>query len=135
MQNFKDYMIGHGTIYVQSTEEVIPLPSNFVDVLFTVNAIDHVDNFDVICEEILRILKSGGEFIGSFNLGEEPSLCEPQCLDINMIDHTLLKSMEVTSYRLAAIGPAGDRYQYLLNNDLNYQEGGLGCLWVRAKKL
>jgi hypothetical protein len=29
---------------------------------------DHVDNFDAMCSELLRILRPGGELIGSFNL-------------------------------------------------------------------
>ena len=65
---FTDNIISHGMIYLKSTEKVIPLPSNFVDVMFTLNAIDHVDSFSNMCSEIIRVLKPGGDFIGSFNL-------------------------------------------------------------------
>jgi len=47
-------------IYLKSTEKVIPLPSEFVDIIFTVNAIDHVNNFEIMCDEIIRVLKPGG---------------------------------------------------------------------------
>ena len=56
--------------YVRSTEKTIPLPSNYVDVLFTLNAIDHVARFEVMCKEILRILAPGGDFFASFNLDD-----------------------------------------------------------------
>ncbi len=69
---FTDNIINHGMIYVKSTEKVIPLPSNSIDIMFTLNAVDHVDCFSEMCDEIIRVIKPGGEFIGSFNL-EEPS--------------------------------------------------------------
>lgn len=56
----KDNIISHGMIYLKSTEKVIPLPSEFVDIIFTVNAIDHVNNFEIMCDEIIRVLKPGG---------------------------------------------------------------------------
>jgi len=41
---FTDNILSHGMIYLKSTEQVIPLPSAMVDILFTMNAIDHVDH-------------------------------------------------------------------------------------------
>src|SRR5262249_9726251 len=53
---FTDNVIFHNMIYLKSTEEVIPLPSNFVDILFTLNAVDHVANLPQMCREMIRIL-------------------------------------------------------------------------------
>jgi hypothetical protein len=40
---FAKYSIAqHDMVYVSSTERKIPLPSNYVDVLFTLNALDHI---------------------------------------------------------------------------------------------
>lgn len=60
---FTDNIVSHGMIYLKCTENAIPLPSDFVDVMFTLNAMDHVDNFPVMCKEIIRVLKPGGEFL------------------------------------------------------------------------
>jgi len=58
---FTKDIISHGMIYLRSTEKVIPLPSDFVDVMFTLNALDHVDSFTNMCSEILRVLKPDGD--------------------------------------------------------------------------
>lgn len=44
---FKDNVISHNMIYLKCTERVIPLPSDFIDVMFTLNAIDHVKNLQL----------------------------------------------------------------------------------------
>ncbi len=66
---FPDDLRRHEMIYLTSTEWAIPLPNEFVDVMFEINATDHVQDFVCMCDEILRVLKPGGLFIGSFNLG------------------------------------------------------------------
>src|SRR6185437_14216387 len=53
---FPEVIRSHGMIYVKSTEKVIPLPSDSVDVLFTLNAIDHVSDFPAMCSEIIRVI-------------------------------------------------------------------------------
>src|ERR1035437_1167159 len=101
---FKDDLISHGMVYVKSTEAVIPLPSNFVDVVITLNAIDHVDRFAEMCQEVLRILKPGGEFIASFNLEEPASRTEPQRLTEELVKVNLLDHLETLSYRVSKQG-------------------------------
>lgn len=120
--------------YVQSSENSLPLESGSVDILFTVNAMDHVDDFEAMCTEILRVLKQGGEFIGSFNLEEAASVCEPQMLTEEKIQRTLLRHLTVVSYRMAKHGPKG--HQYLHFRDGSEQATtGLRHLWVRARKI
>lgn len=131
---FKDNMISHDMIYVKSTEQVIPLPSDFVDILFTVNAIDHVDNFSAMCKEIIRVLKPGGQFIGSFNLEEPPSPCEPQQLNEKIIQEHLLNVLDVQSYRTAQKSEKQGQYTPFFEGKLSYQPGQQGYLWVKAKK-
>jgi SAM-dependent methyltransferase len=131
---FTSNIVSHGMIYLKSTEKVIPLPDGFVDVMFTLNAMDHVDRFPDMCREILRVLKSGGEFIGSFNLGEPESPCEPQQLDEKLIKENLLKYLTVKSYRVTRQGPREDFYAPFFRNKLSYSEGEKGILWVRAIK-
>jgi SAM-dependent methyltransferase len=131
---FTDNIISHGMIYLKSTENVIPLPSDFVDVVFTLNSIDHVDNFPVMCKEIIRVLKPGGEFLGSFNLEEPASPCEPQQLNERIIKDNLLNNMEVQSYRITKKGPEENIYAPFFDGNLSYKPGQEGVLWVKARK-
>lgn len=131
---FTDSITSHGMIYLKSTEKVIPLPSDIVDIVFTLNAIDHVDNFSSMCNEIVRVLKPGGEFIGSFNLGEPASPCEPQQLDEKIVKTHLLSKLDVQSYRATEKGPKDDIYAPFFEGSLSYSPGQEGFLWVRATK-
>ncbi|HOW51619.1 MAG TPA: methyltransferase domain-containing protein [bacterium] len=131
---FTDNIISHGMIYLKSTEKVIPLPSDSVDVMFTLNAIDHVDNFAAMCHEIVRVLKPGGEFIGSFNLEEPATSCEPQQLNEEIIKNNLLNMLDIVSYRVAVKGPPENIYLPFLTGNLSYTLGQEGFLWVRARK-
>lgn len=134
LDRFGPELIRHAMVYVRSTERVIPLPSDFVDVMFTVNALDHADDFDAMCREILRVIKPGGELIGSFNLGEPPTRTEPQILDEARIRAGLLDHLEVLNYRTARPGPDHSQYANFFRGDLTYQSGEHGYLWVRARK-
>lgn len=133
-ERFGDDIRAHGMVYVKSTERLIPLPSGFVDVMFTMNALDHVDNYDATCQEIFRVMKPGGELIGSFNLGEPPTRTEPQTLDEARIRSGLLDHLQVTSYRTARQGPDGNLYANFYSGNLGSQPGERAFLWVRARK-
>ena len=120
--------------YVKSSEMHIPLPSCYVDVLFTMNAIDHVENFEVMCKELLRVLKPGGSFLGSFNLDMPATITEPQTLTEERIKEHLLACLEVQSYRMASPGPPdkGEYYHFFDNSPP--PTTGPRFLWVRATK-
>jgi len=132
---FTENIISHGMIYLKSTEKVIPLPSNFVDVMFTLNAIDHVDSFSNICSEIIRVLKPGGDFIGSFNLEHTATPNEPQRLNEKIIKENLLKSLDVKSYRITKQGPDENPYAPFFEGNLCYEQGQKGFLWIRGNKI
>ncbi len=131
---FADNLLSHGMVYVKSTERVIPIPSDFLDVLFTLNAMDHVFDFATMCREVRRVLKPGGEFIGSFNLHEPPTPGEPQMLEESIVNDALLRDMNILSYRVGRQGPESDRYQHLLASELGCDPDERGLLWVRARK-
>ena len=134
IDEFPDNILSHGMIYLKSTENFIPLPSDFVDIMFTLNAIDHVDNFQNMCNEILRVLKPGGYFIGSFNLEEPASATEPQKLSEKDIKDNLLNKLLIKSYRITEKGPEDNPYAPFFNGSLFYKLGQEGFLWVRAIK-
>ena len=48
--------------FVQSKAEAIPFNDGFFDAVISVNAIDHVDDFEKTATEIKRIIKPGGRF-------------------------------------------------------------------------
>ncbi len=126
----------HRMTYVCSSEAVIPLPSNYVDVLWTVNALDHVSNLRVMCRELLRILAPGGTFIASLNLDEPPSLCEPQRLDERTIRALLLAELHVDSYRIAPQGPPENIFAHFSDGTAapSAPSSGPRYLWLRATK-
>jgi SAM-dependent methyltransferase len=129
--DFTADVLSHGMVYLKSTEHVIPLPDAFVDVMFTLNAMDHVADFPAMCSELLRVLKPGGMFAGSFNLGEPPTQTEPQQLDEARINRYLLDHLDVQTYRLTAKRAAGS-YEPFFDGLLPYTPGEEGHLWVRA---
>lgn len=131
---FTEDITSHNTIYVKSTEKVIPLPNEFVDVLFTLNAMDHVNNFTVMCSEALRIIKPGGLFIGGFNLEEPPTACEPHQLNEQIIRTNLLDYLQIESLRITKKGPPDNIFEPFFTGNLSYNEGEEGFLWVRARK-
>ncbi len=131
---FSDNLVEHAMLYVKSTERVIPLPSGFVDVMFTLNAIDHVADFPRMCDEIVRVMKPGGDLVASFNLEEPPTVCEPQRLTERAIKASLLDRLRVRSYRITRKGPESDVYAPFFDGTLSYEPGQEGVLWVRAVK-
>jgi 2-polyprenyl-3-methyl-5-hydroxy-6-metoxy-1,4-benzoquinol methylase len=135
---FTSNILSHGMVYLKSTEHVVPLPSDFVDVMFTMNAIDHVDHFSTMCLEIIRVIKPGGLFVGSFNLEEPASSTEPQRLNESVIKESLLDYLEVESYqatrKATQMSPQADTYAPFFDGNLSYTPGEEGFVWVRAKK-
>ena len=131
---FKENIISHNMIYLKATEYVIPLPSDFIDVMFTLNAIDHVTNFAVMCNEIMRVCKPGGLFIGSINLEEPITPQEPQKLtEQNVKDH-LLSKLVIQSYRVTRKKPGENAYAPFFDENLSYNPGEEGVLWVKGIK-
>jgi len=131
---FTNSILSHGMVYVTSTEKTIPIPSDFVDVMFTLNAIDHVNDFRAMCSEIVRVIKPGGRLVASFNLEEPASSTEPQQLSEELIRQNLLNDFEVQSYRITAPGPEEDLYRPFFEGLLPYTRGKEGFLWVSAIK-
>jgi SAM-dependent methyltransferase len=123
----------HDMIYVTSTERNIPLPSDYVDVLFTMNAMDHVSNFSVMAAEIVRVVAPRGLIIGAFNLEEPPTFSEPQTLTEDLVRSKLLQHLNVESACSAVKGPEGDAYQHIREGGGPVPQGEyLFC--VRARK-
>lgn len=90
----------HNMVYLWSKAEAIPLPSHYADVVFSMNSLDHVDSLIAVCKEIRRILKPGGFFIGSLNLGEPPTATEPWTLTEGFLHEHLFDGWESEFYEV-----------------------------------
>lgn len=135
LEEFGSTLITHNMIYVPSTEEYIPIPNEMVDCLCTINSLDHVKNLELMCQEILRIMKPNALLLASFNLNEPASPCEPQMLTEKLLEQVLLKYFDIETYRLARKGKDSTYEEFLKNNLVdNLAAEEVGILWVRARK-
>ncbi|MFA7083378.1 MAG: methyltransferase domain-containing protein [Arcobacteraceae bacterium] len=136
--NFTNAILSHDTIYVKSTEKAIPIPDDYIDILVTMNALDHVSDLEVMCDELIRILKPNGIFAGYFNLEELASPTEPQCLSEAILENMLFSKLDVEIYKTSVCGniPNGTYYEplYFPEKYPEYEKGTRGLLWVKAKK-
>jgi SAM-dependent methyltransferase len=126
---------GHNMHYVTCSETEIPLPDNSVDVLFTLNAMDHTTFFEIMSKECLRILKPEGLFVGEFNLNEKFTVCEPQVLTESRVKENILNYLDISYYRLTKRGKHKARFKYFFGND-DLQSGTekICMLWIRGNK-
>ena len=127
-------LVNHQTVYVACSEQTSPMPSASVDVLFTMNALDHVSDLKAISSELLRILKPGGLFAGSFNLNERPTAAEPQTLTEELLEHVLMGQLETLEKRFSRIHSQQDRYREMLLGVSTYEPGSEGLMWYRGRK-
>jgi SAM-dependent methyltransferase len=130
-------LLEHGMIYVTSTETRIPLPTDSVDLMFSLNALDHVANFEAMCAELVRVLRPGGLLAASLNLDEPATAEEPQRLTEERVRASLLDRLVVESYRIAGKPEVGEHLylQFTEGEPTPYIPGMEGILWVRARKV
>ena len=93
---------------------------------------DHVHNLGAMTAEMLRILKPGGLLIGSFNMDEEPGVSEPQTLTPELLEHHLLRHLEVQSRRVALKGEE-QTYEYFFT-PAPADATGTRLLWIRGTR-
>ena len=119
-------------IYVQSSENVIPISTNYVDYLITINSLDHVYNLDLIAKELKRILKPNGILLAGFNLNEPETECEPQTLTIEKLKNELLNEFKIQRIMLNIKGQGS-----FVVDDLNEAEtivsNNEGVLYIKAQ--
>ncbi|MDD3051267.1 MAG: methyltransferase domain-containing protein [Candidatus Cloacimonetes bacterium] len=132
--SFKSALKNHNMLYLQCSEKNIPVPDNTADIVFTMNSLDHTDKPETMCSELIRILKVGGLFLGSFNLNEKPTPAEPCTLTEDFLKSNLLNFLEISSYRLAEIPANKAKYDNLLEDKLIESTNNPAVLWVKAYK-
>jgi len=133
--NFYAALRNHNMVYLRSSENTIPIPDNFIDILFTMNALDHVKDLNKMGKEIFRILKPGGMLLGSFNINEPPTPTEPNFLTEDKLRESLLTGFEIRNYRVANSLGRGMKYNNLMNNtNLEYDNKKPAVVWLKAIK-
>ncbi len=132
----KEYL-KHGMIYLTCTEQSIPVPDETFDVIYTVNALDHVADLPIMCDELRRILKPGGFIIGSYNLNQPATKAEPQTITEDILNQLLFREYKIISYRVSAPGHPDvykNAYGPLFENKLIDPKGGEAILWAKVQK-
>ena len=81
--------------YVTGLAEAMPFENGRFDVIASLNSLDHVDNVDQAISEIKRTLTSGGLVLLLTDVGHEPTPCEPQVLDWDVLDRFAAAGMEI----------------------------------------
>lgn len=78
---YPHHLFENDVTFLNSKSEHITLPDNSVDAVLSVNALDHVDNFEATAAEIMRILRPGGELHLLINCHQEKTSTEPLSLN------------------------------------------------------
>lgn len=100
----------HDMLYLNAPGERIPLPSGYVDVVFSINALDHVEDPVAVMKEINRILRPGGHFIGSIGFKEEPTFTEPHVLTRKLIETNLFRGWSEEFSMIRPKGPSAKEF-------------------------
>jgi len=113
--------------------ESMPYPDGYFDSVISVNALDHVDNFEQVAVEMQRVLKRGGEFFVEVEY-HPPTVTEP--LELN--DTRVLKAFSGCRLRCILARPGKDLYEALIRRfDLlpfDFQHyGSQFCTWHGVK--
>jgi ubiquinone/menaquinone biosynthesis C-methylase UbiE len=128
----------HPMLYLKAQVEEIPMPSAYVDVVFSMNSLDHVDDLKRACQEIRRVLKPGGHFIGSLNLEEPYSVTEPWTLTEDLLQKLLFFGWDPEFYK---VRPKADGAGHFVPYRYFYEEcpahlntaSGPKALWCRFR--
>ena len=129
----------HKASYVTSTERKIPLKTSTLDVLFSINAIDHAADIDRMINECFRILKPDGHMFFSINLDEPPSAAEPNTITRQDCQAWFFSRLYEVESAISNWKKNEDKYLNLREWAANGVEppeytGVWGVLWLRGKK-
>lgn len=125
----------HDMLYLNAPGERIPLPSGYVDVVISINALDHVEDPEAVMKEINRILRPGGHFIGSIGFKEEPTFTEPHILSRKRIETKLLRGWTQEFSMIRPKGPTPKEFYRFFHEDppAEYEAEEL-IWWCRYRK-
>jgi ubiquinone/menaquinone biosynthesis C-methylase UbiE len=88
----------HGMRYVASPAENVPFADGYFDIVCSFNSLDHVDDLDRTCSEIIRVVKPAGLFLLLSDIHDEPTPCEPVVFSWDIVSK-FTASMELDGER------------------------------------
>jgi ubiquinone/menaquinone biosynthesis C-methylase UbiE len=94
--------------------ENMPYPNGYFDVALSVNALDHVDDFQAVATELERVLKPGGNVYFEVDY-HEPTVTEP----ISLNDEIILRAFR--RCQLTKVAEAGKADAYKATGTYNPQ--------------
>ncbi|MGB9847787.1 MAG: class I SAM-dependent methyltransferase [Minisyncoccia bacterium] len=78
----KKYTLDSNTKFINATAEAIPLEDDYVDIVFCINVLDHIEDPELGLREMHRILKNDGELNFLINTYSKPFLIIEKILEI-----------------------------------------------------
>ncbi|MGJ8570805.1 MAG: methyltransferase domain-containing protein [Hoeflea sp.] len=129
----------HKAKYIRSTEQTIPLQTSELDVLFSVNAIDHAEDVQAMINESFRVVKPGGSMFFSINLDEPPSPAEPNTITRQDCQAWIVSRLDDVETAISNWKKGEDKYLALrkwANDGTEPPEynGTWGVCWLRGRK-
>jgi ubiquinone/menaquinone biosynthesis C-methylase UbiE len=76
----------HKMEYIKSYVEKIPFPDAHFDIISSFNSLDHVENLEAACNEIIRVLKPGAYFLLIVDIHNYPTFTEPQIMSWGKVE-------------------------------------------------
>lgn len=76
----------HQMQYVCAGAEALPFATGSVDIVSCLNALDHVDDLDLVIGEITRVVRAGGALLLVTEVGHEPTPTEPLTFGFDVVD-------------------------------------------------
>lgn len=130
----------HEAEYIKSSEDSIPLPDETVDIMLSINAIDHAVNWRHMMQECIRTLRMGGTLAMSINLDEAWSPAEPNTIRLGEVLDELAGRIFIQRIKAANRAEGPNKYSHLFEWSETGKEpalygGAWGVLWfsgVRA---
>jgi SAM-dependent methyltransferase len=87
----------HRMLYVSASAGALPFRTGTFDVVSSFNSLDHVDDLRATVVELMRVLKTGGEFLLLAEVNQPPTIVEPITLTWDAPE--LFESLEIIEAR------------------------------------
>jgi len=125
----------HKMKYVKGYSESMPFADNSMDVITSINSLDHVEDLTKTLSEILRVLKPGGHFLMGVDIHSHPTPTEPISIPWNFSDR--LKPHYEIEYEKHLESARGITPSVKQNIPYNHNDKSdrYGILLIRARKL
>lgn len=125
----------HKMTYVKGYSENMPFADNSIDVVTSINSLDHVEDLPKTLSEIGRVLKPGGHFLMAVDIHSHPTPTEPISIPWNLSEQ--LKPQFEVEYEKHLESAQGITPTVKKNVPYNHQDKSdrYGVLLLRVRKV